>query len=289
MMGVPASSSLENCFYQTKSDGRGVLVAYLTLGDPSWDDTVRVARVLANAGGGVDIIELGWPSVDPYLDGPVIRESHYRACAALMRTTGLTSQAVRTPPFRGLHDVAWNLLETIRSSVPRPIVLMGYREDLLTDSHNLVRKCKSIGIDAVLIPDAHEEELQELDGLTSIRLFDPSMDGRQIENTASRAAGFAYIRSHGGSTGSHTGICLKAIGALSRRIRQVRPNLPQALGFGLRGPEDVATVIRLGFEGAIVGSAIVEYVSRRDWTGIGHFVASLRAATRLGSPESTEG
>src|ERR1700729_706164 len=53
------------------------LIAFITAGDPSLDATANI--VLAAAGAGADVIELGVPFSDPVADGPTIQRSSERA------------------------------------------------------------------------------------------------------------------------------------------------------------------------------------------------------------------
>src|SRR3982751_5697696 len=55
--------------------GRPALICYLPLGDPAGGDDL--AGLYAECG--VDILEIGVPGGDPYLDGPTIAESFRRA------------------------------------------------------------------------------------------------------------------------------------------------------------------------------------------------------------------
>jgi tryptophan synthase alpha chain len=67
-------------FAELREAGELGVVAYLTAGDPSLDATVRF--VLALAGGGADVIELGVPFSDPLADGPTIQRASERALKA---------------------------------------------------------------------------------------------------------------------------------------------------------------------------------------------------------------
>ena len=47
--------------------GDAALIAYLPVGFPSVEDSIRAGKVLADCG--VDVIELGFPYSDPGMDG----------------------------------------------------------------------------------------------------------------------------------------------------------------------------------------------------------------------------
>ena len=64
--------------------GDAALIAYLPVGFPSVEDSIRAGKVLADCG--VDVIELGFPYSDPGMDGPTIQRA---TVAALERGTHL--------------------------------------------------------------------------------------------------------------------------------------------------------------------------------------------------------
>ena len=53
--------------------GDAALIAYLPVGFPSVEESIRAGKVLADCG--VDVIELGFPYSDPGMDGPTIQRA----------------------------------------------------------------------------------------------------------------------------------------------------------------------------------------------------------------------
>jgi len=94
-------------FAELRAKNEPALVAYITAGDPSLDDTVRLVAALER--GGADIIELGVPFSDPIADGPVIMRGAERAIA-----NGAT--------LRGVLDCPAKVRE--HSEVPIPLFLV---------------------------------------------------------------------------------------------------------------------------------------------------------------------
>ena len=66
-----------NCWSRLRSRNDKALIAFLMAGDPNLRATVEI--VVALAGAGVDIVELGVPFSEPIADGPVIQRSGERA------------------------------------------------------------------------------------------------------------------------------------------------------------------------------------------------------------------
>ena len=91
-------SRLESVF---KQKNHKALIAYVTVGYPSIEATLKVVPLLADCG--CDIVELGIPFSDPMADGATIQRASFKAlengvipCFALM----LLKKSVKKPPFR---------------------------------------------------------------------------------------------------------------------------------------------------------------------------------------------
>lgn len=68
---------IERLFSARRAENKKVLVAYITIGDPSLEDSAACALAALRAG--ADCLELGVPFSDPTADGPVIAAAAYRA------------------------------------------------------------------------------------------------------------------------------------------------------------------------------------------------------------------
>src|SRR5271154_564369 len=94
-------SRISRRFAELRRSGEMGLVAYLTAGDPSLEATEKF--VLALAGAGADVIELGVPFSDPLADGPVIQRASERALRAGTTLAGVLEMAAA---IRRKSDVA---------------------------------------------------------------------------------------------------------------------------------------------------------------------------------------
>ncbi len=70
-------SRIDGTFARLRDERRTGLVAFLTVGYPSLDDTLRLVPALIE--GGADIVELGVPFSDPLAEGPTIQRSSHHA------------------------------------------------------------------------------------------------------------------------------------------------------------------------------------------------------------------
>ncbi len=76
---------LKEKFDELRTKDEGALIAYITLGDPTPEESFMLAQSLIDSGS-VDVLELGVPFSDPIADGPVIQAAVDRALKAGMNT-----------------------------------------------------------------------------------------------------------------------------------------------------------------------------------------------------------
>ncbi|QLC24064.1 tryptophan synthase subunit alpha [Parasphingopyxis algicola] len=261
------SARLEQAFARCNDDGRAALVAFVTGGDPAPDGTAAILDALVN--GGADIIELGMPFTDPMADGPSIQEANLRSLCAGTTTADLFAIA---RDFRGRHP------ET-------PLVLMGYANPMIRRGPAwFAEQCREAGVDGVICVDIPTEEDDALgpslrDALIdTIRLATPTTDEARLPAVLDGASGFLYYVSVAGITGKQQAAQDSIEAAVAKLKAQT--DLPVAVGFGVRTPEQAADIARVA-DGVVVGSAIVELVGKHgaDASGpVRDYVASLSAA-----------
>lgn len=233
-------------FAACDESGRAALVAFVTGGDPTAADTGAILDALVD--GGADIIELGMPFTDPMADGPSIQAANLRSLGAGTKTADLFAIATA---FRGRHpDI--------------PLVLMGYANPMIRRGPEwFAAQCRETGIDGVIGVDIPTEEDEALGpalreaGVAMIRLATPTTDAARLPVVLDGASGFLYYVSVAGITGKQQADQDSVAEAVARFKAQT--DLPVAVGFGIRTPEQAADIARVA-DGVVVGSAIVELV-----------------------------
>ncbi len=231
-------------FEALKREGRGGLVTYLQAYDP--DPACSMAILRGLPGAGADVVEIGVPFSDPMADGPSIQKAAQRALKAGATLAGVLAM-VRD--FRAEDE------ET-------PVVLMGYLNPVL--SYGVPRFCcdaAASGVDGLIVVDVPPEEAGEIEphardaGLDLIRLVAPTTDEERLPRVLAATSGFVYYVSITGITGTRSATAEHLAEAVPRIRRHT--DLPVAIGFGIRTPQQAAEAARLA-DAAVVGSALVD-------------------------------
>jgi tryptophan synthase alpha chain len=244
--------------------GRPALVCFITAGD---GDTA--ANLDALVAGGADVIELGMPFTDPMADGPAIQAANLRS---LGKGTTTREVLLIADEFRQRHPEV-------------PLVLMGYANPMIRRGPEwFAGEARGCGVDGVICVDIPPEEDDALgpalraEGVDLIRLATPTTDAARLPAVLEGSSGFLYYVSVAGITGKQQAQ-LDSIEQNVNRIKQAT-DLPVAVGFGVRTPEQAAAIARVA-DGVVVGSAIVELVGAHGGEAparVREYVASLAEA-----------
>jgi len=231
-------------FAALKKEGRGALIPFLEAYDP--DPATSMALLRGFPGAGADLIEIGVPFTDPMADGPTIQRAGQRGLKAGATLAG-TLAMVRD--FRKEDDAT-------------PVILMGYYNPIL--SYGVESFCTAAaasGVDGLIIVDVPPEEADEVEpsatasGLDLIRLVAPTTDDERLPRVLAATSGFVYYVAITGITGTRSATT-DALRAAIPRIRR-HTDLPIAIGFGIRTPEQAAEAARTA-DGAVVASALID-------------------------------
>jgi tryptophan synthase alpha chain len=223
-------------FEYLAAEGRAGLVTFLTAGDPN--------REISST-----IIKLGMPFTDPMADGPAIQASSIRALDA---GQDINATLAMVKSFREKDD-------------DTPIVLMGYYNPIyIYGVERFSEDAANAGVDGLIIVDIPPEEDAELRvpankaGIDLVRLTTPTSDEQRLPTLMGGASGFIYYVSIAGITGTKSAATSNVADAVTR-IRKFS-DLPIAVGFGIKTPEQAAEIARVA-DAAVVGSAIVQIIA----------------------------
>jgi tryptophan synthase alpha chain len=253
-------------FQGAKDEGRMAIIGYLPVGFPDPDTFIRAVEVSSEAG--MDILEVGMPAEDPKFDGEVIRtaqEKIRRMGIEIDRALELGAFAVCNAGCAGLA--------------------MMYGEDLLKYGvERMVDRCAVLGMAGILSVAMDVEtwkntaQLSRTASLEVVPLITPDMDDVTIADILPYAGGYLYVVSRKGPSGGHA----EFNALIEERIRHVKHlaegrNLPVAIGFGIRTPEDVTRLRGIGADAIIVGTALIEAAIEGEGA-VRDFISALRHA-----------
>ena len=243
------SGRIRRRFQDLAAEGRGGLITFVTAGDPDRDTFQEILHGLPAAG--ADLIEIGMPFTDPMADGPAIQAASQRALAHGIK-------------LRHILD----MVRDFRAEDPAtPIILMGYYNPIYSYGvDDFLRDAREAGVDGLIIVDLPPEEDEELclpalaAGVNFIRLATPTTDDARLPAVLANTSGFVYYVSILGITGTRSPGAEEVRAAVTRLRRH--SELPIAVGFGIRTPEQAAEVAGIA-DAAVVGTALVERIKAK--------------------------
>jgi len=234
---------LEAALRARRAEGGKSLVPFLMGGYPD-SETFR-ALLLEAQRVGADAVEIGIPTHDPVLDGPLIR-----------RVSRETLARGTTP-----RDVLADVVRARDDGLAVPIVLMTYSE-LFTSARGagLAVEAAESGVDGLLVVDPGRPDAARLppglhgSGLETVLLLGPTTPPNRYRSVLERTRGFVYCVSVRGGTGGGDASVPIARGI----VQQVRRHgdVPALVGFGISGPKSAREIAAVA-DGIVVGSALL--------------------------------
>ncbi len=221
-------------------------MTFVTAGDPDLETSAAILAALPGAG--ADIIEIGMPFTDPMADGPAIQAGNLRSLEGGTR----------------LRDVL-AIVKAFRAyDADTPLILMGYFNPILAyGPERFASDARAAGLDGTIVVDLPPEEAGELvphlmaQGLHLVRLATPTTDATRLPKVLEGASGFLYYVAVAGVTGANAAAASDVAAAVARL--KASTDLPIAVGFGVRTPEQAAAIARHA-DAVVVGSAIVDAI-----------------------------
>ncbi len=235
---------IQKLFAKTRAEQRGAYVAYLTMGTPTLDESLKACEQVLKEG--ADILELGVPFSDPVADGEVIRLAAQKALAGGVTLTKILE---KIPSLRAAHP-------------DTPLVVFSYYNPIYKYGiERFAADAARAGVDAVLVVDLPLEERDELikvlkpQGLTFIPLISPTTGPERIVASAQGLEdAFLYAVTVKGVTGARQSLPPE----LTQRLEEIKRlvSVPVVAGFGIATPEEGAAIAK-HCDGFVIGSANV--------------------------------
>lgn len=260
-------------FKKLKADNRGAFIPFVTIGDPSLQQSYQIIKQLIVSG--ADALELGLPFSDPIADGPTIQAANIRALENNANVDG-----------------CFEVLKQIRDEFPDvPIGLLLYSNLIMARGlEAFYQLAKYSGVDSILVADVPVRESKpfrkaaEAAQIEPVFIVPPTVSKDSLKEIASYSRGYTYLLSRAGVTGAETKANMPS-DVMIRKLKEMNA-APPVLGFGISSPEQVKNAISSGAEGAISGSAVVKIIEdnlhddEKMLKDLGEFVAAMSSATR---------
>jgi tryptophan synthase alpha chain len=237
-------------FNELASRNECALVCYVVAGYP--DIQASHDAINSLVAGGADIVEIGIPFSDPIADGPTIQAASHIAL-----------EKGATP------DKALQMAKNIRKCHPDlPLLAMTYCNILMRAGvEKFMTRAKECGIDGFILPDMPMEEAYmysraaEKVGLSTVFLASPNTSEARLKNILKNTSGFLYLVSVYGITGARKSFEEYTLNAI-KNAKRLAGSTPVAVGFGIKTPAHVRLMKGAGADGVIIGSAIVNIMSK---------------------------
>ena len=241
------SGRIEARFAALRKEGRAAFVPFIMAADPDYGTSLDILKGLPDAG--ADMIEIAVMYSDPMADGPAIQAAGLRARAGGAR---LAKTLDMVHAFRETDDAT-------------PVILMGYYNPVyIYGVEKFLVYAREAGVDGLIVVDLPPEEDSELclpaleAGMHFIRLATPTTDDERLPAVLANTSGFVYYVAIKGITGTKSAETATIHTAVERLKRHT--DLPVAVGFGIRTPEQASAVAEVA-DAAVVGSAIVQTIA----------------------------
>jgi tryptophan synthase alpha chain len=260
---------IATAFCAARAVRRAALIPYVVAGYPDFDGSFAAALACIDAG--ADLLEIGLPYSDPLADGATLQ----RASAAALKS-GTT------------FDRSIELVRRVADARPGiPIVPMAYVNQIVGggDGAQTARGLADAGASGVIVADLTPDEGEAFEriaadaGLALVYLVAPTTPIERVGRIAARSSGFLYCVSLVGVTGARTRLAA-GVGRMIKSVQAVSP-VPVAVGFGVSRPAHVRSLAKLGADGVIVASSLVDALGPdgRDRHALETLVHALREAT----------
>lgn len=154
----------------------------------------------------------------------------------------------------------------VREVAPRikaPILVFQYLNPIMARGlEKYCRQAGEAGASGLLVPDIPLEETGEIRriaseaGLELVLLTTPTTPRERMQRIARESQGFVYLVSVTGVTGERATVSGR-LGGLIDMMHTVTDK-SVAVGFGVSGADSARSIVQLGAEGVVVGSALVK-------------------------------
>ncbi len=224
---------------------KDILGAFITPGDIDIEKCEEY--ILSMVSGGVDFIEVGIPFSDPIAEDSTIQEFYIKALENKVNT-----------------DTIFDCVKRLRKDTQIPVVIITNANPVFKYGiDRFFKKCKDVGVDAIIMPDVPYEEVAEFKGAADenevyiISAVAPT-DEKRVGKIVEEAKGFVYA----------TALAENTLEEMEELIGQVK------------AIKDIPVISKdesIPCDGLILSNEVVKLIDKgMDTNAISHFVKSYR-------------
>jgi len=217
-----------------KKSNNPILTCYLPGGDPLL--LQNQSEIYVDCG--VDVFEVGIPTVDPFMDGKLVSDSMSRAIKSGVTTEKIANEGRM---IRETYDNA-------------AVVMMGYQDILFTD---LIDEQGNAGFDGFIQVgvDSYDQDRLSHHDVYGIE-FIPQKNFEESLERAHTALGYVFLQAASGQTGLSQTFDMSNKERV-RCLKEYGVDVPILLGFGISNPDQVKMAMDCGADGVVIGSACI--------------------------------
>ncbi len=254
---------------QLRRAGAKSLSVVLMLGAPDFQSSLELCGIAAEQG--VDIVELGIPTADPFLDSGTMRASMQRALAGC-----------------GNPQRYFEAIGEVRAKHPElPLEVMVYSDTVA--AMGLKPFCRGLaeaGADAVLVADiarqsdAYRAALDKAlrpHAIYPLRFVPDPLRPEQVDDLRRHAQGLVVVQTRADPQGQRPEVSEANKGTLDA-LRAAGIGLPLVLAYGIRSPQDIRRCIALGADGVLIGTVVLDAAHSQPRARFAAMLGELRRA-----------
>ena len=240
-------SNIQLVFEKCKKEKRPALLTYTVAGDDSKNKSLEIIKSISEY---ADIIELGFPHNTPVADGGQIQESSYRALKNGIK----------------LNDIFIMSKEFKKSKRDKPLLLMGYYNLIYQyGENNFLKRCKSVGVDGLIIVDLPWPENKILakkckkKSISFIQLLSPTTSVLRMKKIIKDSHDMVYYISMLSTTGGKLKVSPKLILKKYKKIKKLNYSKNIVIGFGITD-KTISSFKKA--DGLVIGSQLCKIITK---------------------------
>jgi len=222
------------------------IIPYIIPGFPTLRDSLKNINTLIEYSN-IPYIEIGIPSNNPYMDGPIIKNCH---------------KVIRENKFT-IQNFIYFLTKRYPGNAARKLILMAYLEDI--DSFGIQKFKKGIETCEIAACIIIGDYIKVIDfanylKIPAIPIVSSSYDENILNLFMKTKPPFLYFKVSSGKTGKARFFSKSILSDSLQNIKKKWPTMRIFAGFGIEHVLHTKLMKEIGFDGIIVGSILLNMI-----------------------------